>query len=76
MQVAYTCLMMVITLTVFAYLLGEISNVVMEADEELVKQRHQVGTKLRSPSDSKMSSHDYLLPLLDANPLLVLDTVV
>ena len=41
-QVFYTSLMMLITLTVFAYILGEISNAIMEADEELVKQRSQV----------------------------------
>ena len=41
-QVAYSCFMMLITLTIFAYVLGELSNVIMEADDELVEQRTQV----------------------------------
>lgn len=41
-QVAFTCAMMLTTMTVFSYVLGEISNVVIQADEELVKQRSQV----------------------------------
>ena len=34
---------MVLSLTIFAYILGEISNLVMDQDAELVKTRTQVG---------------------------------
>ena len=50
MQVVYTCVMMLITLTLFAYILGEISNTIMENDEELVKQRSQVGACFNNQS--------------------------
>lgn len=39
----FTCLSMVLSLTIFAYILGEISNLVMDQDAELVKTRTQVG---------------------------------
>lgn len=42
MQILYTMVAMVVSLTVFAYLLGEISNLVMDQDAELVKIRSQV----------------------------------
>ncbi len=41
-QVAYTSLMLLINLTVLSYVLGDISNAVTEADEDLRKQRSQV----------------------------------
>jgi len=42
MQMMFTCVSMVLTLTIFAYILGEISNLVMDQDAELVKTRSQV----------------------------------
>ena len=42
LQILYTMVAMVVSLTVFAYLLGEISNLVMDQDAELVKIRSQV----------------------------------
>lgn len=38
----FTCVSMVLSLTIFAYILGEISNLVMDQDAELVKTRSQV----------------------------------
>ena len=38
----FTCVSMVMSLTIFAYILGEISNLVMDQDAELVKTRSQV----------------------------------
>ncbi len=46
----FTCVSMVLTLTIFAYILGEISNLVMDQDAELVKTRSQVCSMLTSPS--------------------------
>lgn len=40
----FTCVSMVMSLTIFAYILGEISNLVMDQDAELVKTRSQVST--------------------------------
>lgn len=42
MQMMFTCFSMVLSLTIFAYILGEISNLVMDQDAELVKTRSQV----------------------------------
>lgn len=42
MQMMFTCVSMVMSLTIFAYILGEISNLVMDQDAELVKTRSQV----------------------------------
>ena len=42
MQMLFTCVAMVLSLTIFAYILGEISNLVMDQDAELVKTRSQV----------------------------------
>ena len=41
-QMMFTCVSMVMSLTIFAYILGEISNLVMDQDAELVKTRSQV----------------------------------
>jgi len=41
-QMMFTCVSMVLSLTIFAYILGEISNLVMDQDAELVKTRSQV----------------------------------
>ena len=49
MQMMFTCVSMVLTLTIFAYILGEISNLVMDQDAELVKTRSQVCSLLTSP---------------------------
>lgn len=43
LQMLFTCVSMVLSLTIFAYILGEISNLVMDQDAELVKTRTQVG---------------------------------
>lgn len=40
----FTCVSMVMSLTIFAYILGEISNLVMDQDAELVKTRLQVSS--------------------------------
>ena len=42
LQMLFTCVSMVLSLTIFAYILGEISNLVMDQDAELVKTRTQV----------------------------------
>ena len=42
LQMLFTCVSMVMSLTIFAYILGEISNLVMDQDAELVKTRSQV----------------------------------
>ena len=42
LQMMFTCVSMVMSLTIFAYILGEISNLVMDQDAELVKTRSQV----------------------------------
>lgn len=42
MEIGFTCVTMLISLTLYAYVLGEISNVVMKADEALVLQRSQL----------------------------------
>ena len=49
MQMMFTCVSMVLTLTIFAYILGEISNLVMDQDAELVKTRSQVCSLLTFP---------------------------
>lgn len=48
-QMMFTCVSMVMSLTIFAYILGEISNLVMDQDAELVKTRSQVQLMLQSP---------------------------
>ncbi|KAL3159544.1 hypothetical protein ABBQ38_009960 [Trebouxia sp. C0009 RCD-2024] len=42
LEMLFTCVSMVLSLTIFAYILGEISNLVMDQDAELVKTRTQV----------------------------------
>lgn len=48
----FTCVSMVLSLTIFAYILGEISNLVMDQDAELVKTRSQVGPYFTWPYPS------------------------
>lgn len=47
LQMLFTCVSMVLSLTIFAYILGEISNLVMDQDAELVKTRTQVRMLLK-----------------------------
>ena len=47
MQMLFTCVAMVLSLTIFAYILGEISNLVMDQDAELVKTRSQVTVSVK-----------------------------
>ena len=47
---------MVVSLTVFAYLLGEISNLVMDQDAELVKIRSQVSSCSTAASHMSLGS--------------------
>ena len=48
LQMLFTCVSMVLSLTIFAYILGEISNLVMDQDAELVKTRTQVGVLIHA----------------------------
>jgi hypothetical protein len=41
-EVAFTCFAMLVSLTLYAYVLGELSNAVMKKDELLVNQRSQL----------------------------------
>ena len=41
-QVLFTCVCIIVSVTVFSYVLGEISNLVMDQDAELVATRGQV----------------------------------
>eukprot|EP00803_Ostreobium_quekettii_P006934 evm.model.scf_4193.1 EVM.evm.TU.scf_4193.1 scf_4193:508-1443(+) len=43
-EIAFTSCAMLVNLTVYAYILGEISNLVMNQDEELVAQRSELQT--------------------------------
>lgn len=56
MQMMFTCVSMVMSLTIFAYILGEISNLVMDQDAELVKTRSQVCL-----ADKCMHAHQAML---------------
>ena len=53
----FTCVSMVLSLTIFAYILGEISNLVMDQDAELVKTRTQVGVKTSAHADCTPCVH-------------------
>jgi hypothetical protein len=42
LEIAFTCMVMCVSLTVYAYILGEISNLVMKQDEALVATRSSI----------------------------------
>lgn len=42
LEISFTCMVMCVSLTVYAYILGEISNLVMKQDEELVATRSSI----------------------------------
>ena len=62
MQMMFTCVSMVLSLTIFAYILGEISNLVMDQDAELVKTRSQV--QLLTQVQLCLLLHASLLPCI------------
>jgi len=41
-EIVFTCIVMLVSLTLFAYVLGEISNLVMKQDEDLVQRRSSI----------------------------------
>jgi hypothetical protein len=41
-EIGFTCFAMLVSLTLYSYVLGELSNVVMKGDEALVHQRSQL----------------------------------
>lgn len=41
-EIAFTCIVMLVSLTLYAYVLGEISNLVMKQDEDLVATRSSI----------------------------------
>ncbi|GMH42769.1 hypothetical protein BSKO_10688 [Bryopsis sp. KO-2023] len=43
-ELVFTSICMLVTLTVYAYVLGEVSNLVMNQDEELIQKRSQLQT--------------------------------
>ena len=62
LQMVFTCVSMVLSLTIFAYILGEISNLVMDQDAELVKTRTQVSGVLLNVVHSASIMCTHLLP--------------
>ena len=57
LQMLFTCVSMVLSLTIFAYILGEISNLVMDQDAELVKTRTQVGVLINVVQTAFLQAH-------------------
>lgn len=54
-QILFTCLTMLVSVTVFAYVLGEISNLVMNKDAELMAARSHVSIQ---PSKKNLTQQD------------------